>query len=283
MKAYDSKLARKMGKFKKLFNQLKIELEGSDTMLERSIKYIESIAPFTSQVGYFPEDTYNVVLAQKSPVSLGVISKNTKRKVIIDNRDKKICHDKKTGFLYNHADLVRNDLVVSIGLLFSIEEIEKGVENYSEKVKNILAEIKIILNEWDKFSEGYSYYLFEKGMSNIEKNAELIDSIWEKEFKTDIARKKGKEKLSEKQKEKNRMLYEKFKVMRPKMKTDKQVYEALAREELKKPIDEYKRSIDIISHRDGKVWEEKIDEDVENLGISIKQRIFNYKKANNIK
>jgi hypothetical protein len=274
MKGYNRKLAKKIQRLYKLAEEVQKKLASAHNPLVRDFNYILNNFLALDSIGSFPEDTYNVVLAYNSIVNLGKVSKNSKRCVVIDNRDGKVTYDKEDGFLCNKGDLARNSFAVSMSLLFETYEENNFFDKMPIEAMQQISEMQQILDEWRCFADKYTHFKLEQNIKSLEENTEYFESFLKSEFNTEIERKRAK---NEQRKDRGE-LYEKFLKIRKDFKSNQAVYVHFAELKLADEINQLKEMEKTINYFECNKLKINLNKKIKTFADTIKKAIDRAKK-----
>ncbi len=274
MKGYNRKLAKKILRLYDLAKEVKEILASANNNLVRDFIFVLNNTLALDSIGSFPEDTYNVILANKSRINLGKVTTNTKRCVVIDNRDGRVTYNKENGFLCNKGDISRNSFAVSMSLMFDMYKENNFFDTMPKQAMPIIKEMRDILDEWEDFADKYTHFQLEENIKNFEKNTEYFEAFLGATFKPEIERRKAKHK----QREERGKLLDEFLKIRKKYPSNNAVYRHFAKVKLAKDIERYKNSMDIISHAEGLRLKKDLDKKIEQATATIKRAVCRAKE-----
>lgn len=273
MKGYNHKIAKSLDKLRKLTEQLHEILSAINSPMQKSLKIV--LCDFFSFdiIGFFPEDTYDVILARAQFINLEQKSHNSKRCIVIDNRDGKISYKRKSGFICNTDDVARNHFALAVMTVLIVYEEAGLLEKLPENTKSIINEMQEILKEWAIFSNKFSNYILKQAEANIENNSALIEAVFEPMFQPEIARRKGKME----QRQARGKLYDDFLEIRHNHSTTKAAYIELAKRNLNAEIKAFDERKNIISYIEGLKLEKSLNDKIKREALSIKRAIIRAK------
>ena len=270
MKGYDSKLAKKLEKLRVLTKKLYNELPEEHKLLRFALNVVLSIKECIYSIAVFPPDTYNVVLSKLSAYLFKSNSNNTKRTILIDNRDDMIHYDKEKGYLFDRGDLARDKFAISLYALWQDAIEGNYLQAIPDNLQPLAEEIEGILQEWSIWADKFTHYDLEDTMKIFEKSEQHLETVWNIRFKTEINRVNGKNT----QREERKKLYMKFQNMRPGFKNDQATYVAMAEEELASVIKEFEGRKNSLSYPDGVKFDSKIRNEIRQRAKAIKLAVY---------
>ncbi len=274
MRGYNTKLAKKLKRLRQLIEKLHKELPEEHRGLKFGLKFALTLKDLVYSIATFPNDTYNVILSEQGREVFKKVSSNTKRAVIVDNRDSMVAYDKEKGYLFDEADLPRNKFATVLFSIWDTAKLIKDLDRIPENLQPLIREIDGLLVKWRKFAEGYKQIEDEEAEESINQYSEVLEAYLDYIFKPEVERRKAK-----KEQRRSRIkLHEKFLKLRPDYGSNQEVYIAMSKDDLAAQIKQFDEIKNDLSYPDGLKMKKVLNDKIKQRAATIKRAVYRGKK-----